>query len=92
MILTRPVYKSSTAYLRARTARRGCAAGPHFKVTALQDRHPAEKTPPLYRTNDALTDGALLVIAVEAEDARKVNPPQILSRGYVSGVDAWFVA
>jgi glycosyltransferase involved in cell wall biosynthesis len=38
------------------------------------------------------TDGTPLVIAVGSEDARTVILPQILSRGYVSGVDAWFVA
>lgn len=37
-------------------------------------------------------DGTPLVIAVGAEDARKLILPQILSRGYVSGSDAWFVA
>jgi glycosyltransferase involved in cell wall biosynthesis len=37
-------------------------------------------------------DGTPLVIAVGAEGARKVIRPQILSRGYVSGGDAWFVA
>ena len=41
-------------------------------------------------------DGRPLVIAVGAEDARKLILPQILSRGvagrYVVGGDAWFVA
>lgn len=37
-------------------------------------------------------DGTPLLIAVGAEGARKLILPQILSRGYVSGVDAWFVA
>lgn len=37
-------------------------------------------------------DGSPIIIAVGAEDARKVILPQILSRGYVSGGDAWFVA
>ena len=37
-------------------------------------------------------DGTPLVIAVGAEDARKLILPQILSRRYVSGGDAWFVA
>jgi glycosyltransferase involved in cell wall biosynthesis len=37
-------------------------------------------------------DGVPLIIAVGAEDARKVILPQILSRGYVPGGDAWFVA
>ena len=37
-------------------------------------------------------DGLPLLIAVGAKDARKVILPQILSRRYVSGGDAWFVA
>jgi glycosyltransferase involved in cell wall biosynthesis len=37
-------------------------------------------------------DGKPLVIAVGAEHARKLILPQILSRGYISGNDAWFVA
>ncbi len=37
-------------------------------------------------------DGVPLLVAVGAKDARKVILPQILSRGYVSGDDAWFVA
>jgi glycosyltransferase involved in cell wall biosynthesis len=37
-------------------------------------------------------DGTPLVIAVGAEDARKLILPEILSRGYVAGGDAWFVA
>ncbi len=37
-------------------------------------------------------DGTPLVIAVGAEDARGMILPHILSRGYVSGGDAWFVA
>ncbi len=37
-------------------------------------------------------DGTPMVIAVGAEDAHKVILPHILSQGYVSGVDAWFVA
>jgi len=37
-------------------------------------------------------DGTPLVIAVGAEKARKMILPHILSRGYVSGGDAWFVA
>ena len=37
-------------------------------------------------------DGTPLVIAVGAEDARKSILPQILSRKFVSGGDAWFVA
>ncbi|MBT4866366.1 MAG: glycosyltransferase family 2 protein [Planctomycetaceae bacterium] len=37
-------------------------------------------------------DGTPLIIAVGAENARALIRPQILSRGYRSGVDAWFVA
>ena len=37
-------------------------------------------------------DGTPLVIAVGAENARQLILPQILSRGFVSGGDAWFVA
>ncbi|MCH8831074.1 MAG: hypothetical protein IID45_16000, partial [Planctomycetes bacterium] len=37
-------------------------------------------------------DGTLLVIAVGAENARKLILPHIESRGYVTGGDAWFVA
>lgn len=37
-------------------------------------------------------DGTPLIIAVGAADAREVILPQIDSRGYVSGEDAWFVA
>ena len=40
----------------------------------------------------ASADGTPLVIAVGAEDARTAILPHILSRGYVSGRDAWFVA
>ena len=37
-------------------------------------------------------DGTPLVIAVGAADARQLIQPHIMSRGYVSGSDAWFVA
>lgn len=37
-------------------------------------------------------DGTPLLIAVGAKNARNTILPQILSRGYVSGRDAWFVA
>ena len=37
-------------------------------------------------------DGTPLIIAVGAENARTLTQPQIVSRGYMSGVDAWFVA
>ena len=37
-------------------------------------------------------DGTPLVIAVGAEDTHKMILANILSRGYVPGVDAWFVA
>lgn len=37
-------------------------------------------------------DGTPLLIAVGADKAREVILPQILSRGYKSGHDAWFVA
>jgi glycosyltransferase involved in cell wall biosynthesis len=37
-------------------------------------------------------DGTPLIIAVGAEDARQVILPQVVSRGYKSGRDAWFVA
>jgi glycosyltransferase involved in cell wall biosynthesis len=37
-------------------------------------------------------DGTPLVIAVGADASRKLILPHILSRGYVSGSDAWFVA
>ena len=37
-------------------------------------------------------DGTPLLIAVGADGARQVILPQIVSRGYVSGRDAWFVA
>ena len=43
-------------------------------------------------TDVPAADGTPLVIAVGAEDARKLILPQIQSRGYVSGGDAWFVA
>ena len=43
-------------------------------------------------TDMPTADGTLLIIAVGAEDARQSILPQILSRGYVSGRDAWFVA
>lgn len=36
-------------------------------------------------------DGTPLIIAVGAEDARQVILPQVVSRGYKSGGDAWFV-
>lgn len=38
------------------------------------------------------TDGTPLIIAVGAASAREVILPQIQSRGYVPGRDAWFVA
>lgn len=37
-------------------------------------------------------DGTPIVIAVGAENARRVIMPQLESRGYVPGRDAWFVA
>lgn len=37
-------------------------------------------------------DGTPLLIAVGSENARDVIRPQLASRGYVPGVDAWFVA
>ena len=48
--------------------------------------------PIAHPTEMPAADGAPLIIAVGAEDAREVILPQILSRGYVSGGDAWFVA
>jgi glycosyltransferase involved in cell wall biosynthesis len=43
-------------------------------------------------TDMPAADGTPLIIAVGAENARTLIQPQILSRGYVPGVDAWFVA
>lgn len=37
-------------------------------------------------------DGAPLIIAVGSDRAREIICPQIQSRGYLPGVDAWFVA
>jgi len=52
-------------------------------IHGVQITHPAEMP---------VADGTPLVIAVGAEDARKLILPQIQSRGFVSGGDAWFVA
>jgi len=46
----------------------------------------------VHPTQMPAADGTPLVIAVGAADARKLILPHILSRGYVSGGDAWFVA
>jgi glycosyltransferase involved in cell wall biosynthesis len=43
-------------------------------------------------TDMPVADGTPLIIAVGAEDARRLILPQILRQGYVSGGDAWFVA
>ena len=48
--------------------------------------------PIVHPTEMPAADGTPLIIAVGAEDARKLILPQILSRGYISGSDAWFVA
>ena len=45
--------------------------------------HPSEMPP---------ADGTPLIIAVGAEHAHKVIAPQLLSRGYRLGSNAWFVA
>lgn len=39
-----------------------------------------------------LADGTPLIIAVGAANARRTILPQARSRGYVAGIDAWFVA
>jgi len=43
-------------------------------------------------TDMPVADGTPLIIAVGADDARRLILPQILQQGYVSGSDAWFVA
>ena len=53
------------------------------RIHGVQVSHPTEMP---------AADGTPLVIAVGAENARELILPQILSRGYASGVDAWFVA
>ena len=53
------------------------------RIHGVRIAHPAEMP---------AADGTPLVIAVGAEDARRLILPHILSRGYVSGGDAWFVA
>ena len=52
-------------------------------IHGVQISHPTEMP---------AADGTPLIIAVGAENARTSILPQILSRGYVSGGDAWFVA
>ncbi len=46
----------------------------------------------VHPTEMPAADGTPLIIAVGAENARKLILPQILLRGYVLGGDAWFVA
>ena len=41
---------------------------------------------------DLLYDGTIILIAVGAENARQTIWPQLVSRGFTPGVDAWFVA
>ena len=53
------------------------------KIHGVRIAHPTEMTG---------ADGTPLIIAVGAKDARKLILPHILSRGYVVGGDAWFVA
>ena len=53
------------------------------KIHGVRISHPTELS---------AADGTPLVIAVGAEDARKLILPQILARGFVPGSDAWFVA
>ena len=43
-------------------------------------------------TDMPTADGTPLLIAVGAEDARRIIEPKLLARGYVLGSDAWFVA
>ena len=52
------------------------------RIHGVQIEHPSEMP---------VADGTPLVIAVGAEGARELILPQIRSRGYVSGDDAWFV-
>ena len=53
------------------------------RIHGVQVKHPREMP---------VADGTPLVIAVGAEGARELILPQIRSRGYVPGDDAWFVA
>jgi glycosyltransferase involved in cell wall biosynthesis len=53
------------------------------RIHGVQVAHPAEMP---------AADGTPFLIAVGADDARKVIRPQIVSRGYTPGGDAWFVA
>ena len=53
------------------------------RIHGVQIEHPSEMP---------VADGTPLVIAVGAEGARELILPQIRSRGYVLGDDAWFVA
>ena len=48
--------------------------------------------PILHPSEMPAADGTLLMIAVGAKDARQSILPAIVSRGYSSGADAWFVA
>jgi glycosyltransferase involved in cell wall biosynthesis len=48
--------------------------------------------PIAHPTEMPAADGTPLLIAVGAENARAIIRPRLLERGYVPGVDAWFVA
>ena len=41
---------------------------------------------------DLVCDGTIVLIAVGAEKARQTIWPQLVSRGFTPGIDAWFVA
>jgi glycosyltransferase involved in cell wall biosynthesis len=53
------------------------------KIHGLRILHPVDLSP---------ADGTPVIIAVGAENARKIIVPQLLSQGYRLGRDAWFVA
>ena len=47
---------------------------------------------PVHDPADLVFDGTIILIAVGAENARQTIWPQLVSRGFTPGVDAWFVA
>lgn len=55
----------------------------HQRIHGIPIAHP-ETMPP--------ADGTPLLIAVGSDKAREIIQPQLLSRGYICGGDAWFVA
>jgi glycosyltransferase involved in cell wall biosynthesis len=71
---------------------RGIAVRRGYEINERKVNVTIHDVPVSHPTDMPPTDGTPLVIAVGSENARNVIRPQILSRGYVVGGDAWFVA